>query len=87
MKIEARQIQKNSFSKSYGIKYSLTLHAQNGERILGYDNAHGIPGSKNYVHDHIHKSDRIVPYEYESAEKLLSDFWNDVFIVLKRIMH
>lgn len=24
----------------HGIRYSLTLHESNGERILGYDNAH-----------------------------------------------
>jgi len=25
----------------YGIKYSLTLHAPSGERLMGFDNAHG----------------------------------------------
>lgn len=28
--------------RPHGISYSLTLHAANGERLVGYDNAHAV---------------------------------------------
>ena len=83
IKIEARKTKNTSNNKPYGIKYSLTLHDSNGERILGYDNAHHIPGMKSNVpHDHKHKGERTIKYDYESAEKLLEDFWRDVDKIL-----
>lgn len=64
--------------KPFGIKYSLTLHRQSGERILGYDNSHGIPSHRKVAWDHKHLHERIKPYTYESAAKLLADFYSDV---------
>ncbi len=29
-------------AKKYGIRYSLTLHDREGDRLLGFDNAHEI---------------------------------------------
>lgn len=79
VKIEARKVKKSTINKPHGIKYSLTLHSPNGNRILGYDNAHNVPGGKSdNPHDHVHKGERVVRYEYTNAEKLLQDFWNDV---------
>ncbi len=68
----------------HGIRYSLTLHDRNNLRIVGYDNAHGgLPKEGRYqarklMWDHVHKQNRIYPYEFDSAAQLLEDFWNTV---------
>lgn len=74
----------------HGIKYSLTLHDTHNQRIIGYDNDHGVklPQKKNfsgrrYVWDHKHKKTITALYEFESAYQLLEDFWKDVNDVLK----
>lgn len=73
--------------RPHGIKYSLTLHDRNNQRLLGFDNAHAIEDKskgkfsrhrKISKCDHKHKFRNVnivTPYEYESAEKLLCDFW------------
>ena len=73
-----------------GIKYSLTLHDKHNQRIIGYDNAHGIklPQKKKFsgrrdVWDHKHKMTMTALYEFESACQLLEDFWNDVNVFLE----
>lgn len=71
----------------HGIKYSLTLHDRNNTRILGFDNAHLIKPKgrrrKKYTGrvvawDHVHKFETVTAYEFESANRLLSDFWNAI---------
>jgi predicted AlkP superfamily pyrophosphatase or phosphodiesterase len=68
----------------HGIKYSLTLHDKNNKRILGYDNAHSYkPKNKKFAcnketWDHLHKKMEIFPYEFETADQLIVDFWNSV---------
>lgn len=53
-------------------------------RILGYDNAHAIAGSKfAEPFDHVHKGARIVKYKYEDAIHLLSDFFIDIDMILE----
>ena len=32
--------------RPHGISYSLTLHAANGERLVGYDNAHAVSAGR-----------------------------------------
>lgn len=65
----------------HGIRYSLTLHNEYGERIVGYDNAHNcLPQVRKYkarkvTWDHIHKRNRAYPYEFDSASQLIEDFW------------
>lgn len=85
IKIEARRVMQDQ-AKPYGIKYSLTLHDSEGERVLGYDNAHSIP-SKGAIktHNHMHKSGKIINYTYTDAAKLLEDFWKDVDRIRGRI--
>jgi hypothetical protein len=84
VKIEARRVEENE-EKPYGIKYSLTLHNLKGERLLGYDNAHSVPSKPSVKpHDHVHKNNKIAHYEYESAARLLEDFWKDVDRILGR---
>lgn len=77
VKTEARRVQR-SRTRPFGIKYSLTLHDRHGERILGYDNAHAVPGSGRVEWDHRHRFDRITPYHYVNAARLLEDFYADV---------
>jgi hypothetical protein len=71
----------------HGIKYSLTLHDRNNNRILGFDNAHVVKVKgrkcKKYTGrvvawDHVHKLENVKSYEYESASQLLDDFWKAV---------
>lgn len=88
--IRVREVTPN-FGRPQGVKYSLTLHDQSGYRILGYDNAHAvIPTKKRFAcnrteWDHVHRSNKIVEYEYESAGQLLEDFWQDVDKMMRRV--
>ena len=84
IKIEAKKVAQSK-EKPYGIKYSLTLHDTNGERVLGYDNAHAIPFNPSFKgHDHMHKGGKIIKYNYNDAAKLLEDFWKDVERITER---
>jgi len=82
-KIEAYQVTPNEHIP-HGVKYSLTLHDQNNVRILGFDNAHSFKpkrkkyGARKITWDHKHQRTEILPYEYETAEQLLEDFWTAV---------
>ena len=75
--------------KPHGLDYSLTLHAANGERLVGFDNAHpvqptkGPSGKKRKKQDHKHRLRTVKPYEYKDAETLIKDFWSEVDAVLK----
>jgi hypothetical protein len=75
--------------RPHGISYSLTLHAANGERLVGYDNAHAIcagsgPGRRASVaHDYRHRHSRTRPYAFSDPATLMQDFWNDVDAVLR----
>lgn len=93
IKIEARLV---AVSKEipHGIRYSLTLHDPYGKRLLGYDNAHAVKPPKKFKHagrifafDHTHRhvSDHGVPYEFQNAQQLISDFFTDVDHVLQEI--
>ena len=73
----------------HGIKYSLTLHDRNNTRVLGFDNAHTFKPKKNrytarkITWDHRHRMEKVSPYEFESASRLIVDFWKDVEEILK----
>lgn len=73
----------------HGVRYSLTLHDRNNKRILGFDNAHTFKPEKNkygarkITWDHKHKTEKIHSYEFESASRLLEDFWKDVEEILE----
>lgn len=92
LKIEAWEI-KPSLDVPHGVRYSLTLHAPSGKRILGYDNAHAIKiksmkfsGQRlPFDHKHRHVADKGVPYEFMDAHQLLSDFFAEVDAVLKEV--
>jgi hypothetical protein len=69
----------------YGIKYSLTFHDRANNRIVGFDNSHAIKtkGRKKFgvcydPYDHWHLYEKVFRYDYQSAGKLLEDFWKQV---------
>jgi hypothetical protein len=70
--------------KPHGIDYSLTLHGPEGERLVGFDNAHPA-GRQNRgdPQDHRHRLRTIRAYEYRDAAMLLADFWETVDAVLR----
>jgi hypothetical protein len=64
-----------SEARPHGIRYSFTLHDDLNERLLGFDNAHGVP--RQVAHDHQHtfrRTKQIFRYSFVNADKLLSDF-------------
>lgn len=70
--------------KPHGLDYSLTLHGPDGERLVGFDNAHPVgPQKRGQPQDHRHRLHVVRPYEYRDAEALLSDFWVEVELVLR----
>ena len=79
VKFEAIKVEV-SIKIPHGVRYSLTLHDKNNQRVIGYDNAHSFKSKKKYgakkeTCDHIHKQMNIVAYEFESASQLMEDFW------------
>ncbi len=78
--------------RPHGLQYSLTLHDENDDRILGYDNSHPIevatgPVSKARrpkTFDHIdRRGRRSVPYGFTTPFKLVEDFFAEVEKTLK----
>jgi hypothetical protein len=70
--------------KPHGIDYSLTLHGPEGERLVGFDNAHPVGRQKRgEPQDHRHRLRSRRPYEYQDAATLLADFWGAVDAVLR----
>jgi hypothetical protein len=76
--------------KPHGIDYSLTLHGPDGERLVGFDNAHPVGDQKRgEPQDHRHtpvkpgRQRTIRSYEYRDAATLLADFWDTVDAVLR----
>lgn len=88
VKFEVHRIEVSP-ERPHGLKYSLTLHALDGERLVGFDNAHPVdersgPGRRTrQAYDHRHRLRTIRPYEYDDAATLLADFWAEVDSVLR----
>lgn len=80
-----------STRKPHGLKYSLTLHNEAGERLVGLDNAHPVGSTRGPArragqqHDHKHRLRTIRPDAYKDAATLLADFWTEVDAVLKEL--
>jgi len=76
--------------RPHGLCYSFTLHAPDGARLVGFDNAHGVPAKgawfkrKPPASDHWHrtKTDPGRPYQFKDAETLIDDFFDEVDRVL-----
>ena len=75
--------------RPHGLSYSLTLHAPDGTRLVGFDNAHPVrerrgPGTrKRGESDHAHRLRATRVYDYKDAATLLEDFWAEVDRILK----
>jgi hypothetical protein len=70
--------------KPHGLDYSLTLHGRDGERLVGFDNAHRVGKQRRGdPQDHRHRLRTIKAYDYSDAATLLADFWAQVDAVLK----
>jgi hypothetical protein len=85
LKFDVKQVERSA-SIPHGLSYSFTFHAPGGTRLLGFDNAHRVPARGNVFRlrpvasDHWHRTeqDKGRPYEFESAEKLIVDFFDEV---------
>ena len=92
VKIEAWEVDRSD-DIPHGIRYSLTLHAPSGQRIMGYDNAHAVRVRRGryggrrlpFDHKHRHAADAGVTYGFKDAHQLLSDFFLEVDAVLKEV--
>ncbi len=90
LKFEIKRVDADS-AKPHGLRYSFTLHAPGGKRLLGFDNAHAAPalGSRfkrrPAEHDHWPRTedDSGRPYVFVDAETLLDDFFREVERVLR----
>ena len=80
-------------ARPHGLQYALSLHDENDDRILGYDNAHPVevgtgPARKSKrpkAYDHIdRRGARSRPYEFTTPFKLLEDFFAEVDAILKK---
>ena len=75
--------------RPHGLNYSLTLHGPDGNRLVGFDNAHAVreshgPGGKSRGPlDHRHRMETVRPYRFKDAATLLVDFWTEVDKLLK----
>lgn len=92
IKIEAKQLKHATKECPHRIKYCLTLHDRYGKRVMGFDNAHPVKTRKRgrykgrsvaYDHKHMNPVDKGTPYVFETAEQLLSDFFEEVDKYLK----
>jgi hypothetical protein len=77
-------------ARLHGVNYSLTLHAPDGTRLVGFDNAHVVRASRGPAGarrelDHRHRLGTTRPYRYSDANQLLEDFWREVYAVLDEL--
>jgi hypothetical protein len=76
--------------RPHGLSCSFTLHAPDGTRLVGFDNAHGVSATggrfkrKPPASDHWHRTetDPGRPYQFKNAETLIDDFFGEVERVL-----
>jgi hypothetical protein len=73
-------------TRPHGLSYSFTLHAPDGKRLVGFDNAHDVRrlGSRftrrGEASDHWHRTDKDPgrPYVFTNADTLIDDFLDEV---------
>jgi len=90
MKFEIKRA-KTTKKRPHGLSYSFTLHAPDGSRLVGFDNAHSVPvpGSslkrQPPASDHWHRTENDPgrPYEFKDTETLIEDFFDEVERVLR----
>jgi hypothetical protein len=92
VKFEIRRVRPTA-ERPHGVRYSFTLHAPDGKRLIGFDNAHGVPAAgsrfnkRQAAADHWHRSgdDPGRPYPFKDAAGLIEDFPNEVRRVLESL--
>lgn len=85
VKFEIRRVRPTA-ERPHGLRYAFTLHAPDGKRLIGFDNAHAVPaiGSRFLrrlvAADHWHRSgdDPGRPYPFKDAASLIEDFLDEV---------
>lgn len=89
LKFEIKRVQATT-ERPHGLSYSFTLHAPDGRRLVGFDNAHGVPTRgarfklRSGASDHWHRTEQDPgrPYVFKDAETLIDDFFDEVERVL-----
>lgn len=79
--------------RPHGLRYSLTLHDPEGQRLIGFDNAHGVAATGSRFNerpaasDHWHRTqtDEGRPYAFIDADTLLGDFFREARRVLAEL--
>ena len=82
---------KPSEERPHGLSYSFTLHGPDNRRLVGFDNAHGVPAKgsrfkkRPKAADHWHRTETDAgrPYAFIDAETLIDDFFDEVERVLR----
>ena len=90
IKFEIRRVEPEP-NRPHGLRYSFTLHDPQGKRLVGFDNAQGVPeqGSRFKARpqamDHWHRTpdDEGRPYAFTDADTLLADFFREARRVLE----
>jgi hypothetical protein len=89
LKFEIRRTGESA-ERPHGLRYSFTLHDPDGQRLIGFDNAHSVAAvgsrfnERAAAADHWHRThiDEGRPYEFIDADTLLRDFFREVRRVL-----
>lgn len=89
LKFEIKRVEPTP-ERPHGLRYAFTLHDPEGTRLMGFDNAHGVPPRGSHYrqtdveHDHWHRTagDQGRPYAFTTAEQLIVDFFAEVTRVL-----
>ena len=90
LKFEIKRVESTS-ERPHGLSYSFTLHAPDGTRLVGFDNAHSVPAKgarfkrAQPASDHWHRTENDAgrPYAFKDAESLVDDFFDEVERVLR----
>jgi Family of unknown function (DUF6516) len=89
LKFEIKRV-KPTKERPHGLRYSFTLHDPDGQRLMGFDNAHGVPAKgsrynkRQAAADHWHRTedDEGRPYSFTTADPLLEDFFREATRIL-----
>lgn len=88
VKFEIKRVEPTEL-RPHGLRYSFTLHDPEGERLMGFDNAHTVSPAGRYAKrqaeaDHWHRTgdDPGRPYAFTDAETLIGDFFAEVERIL-----
>lgn len=78
VRFRIRTVEQSS-ERPHGLRYSFTLHDETGERLLGFDNAHGVARKLELDHSHrFRTTDQLRPYKFQDADQLLVDFFEAI---------